>query len=244
MSGPNVRAHKTTSAPASVWSGLTEMEMLRSAVSTRNFGSISTVLLLAQATMTTALRPTSVRADEQGFKGTLTVQFTVTNGTNQQCASGDGICIQCTQNSGFYVEAQGIAETTLGPLFAKVLKCFNPTPSPPKAPYGTYAGTMTLSVTPPVTPPSVIPLPKDILTLVYSGQNDDGGDFYGFQPFSGKLTVKSGAGKFQGAQGAIAFIAQSGPFVAASLFGATTSPFSMTGNAFYDLQGTIEGVGP
>ena len=130
----------------------------------------------------------------------------------------------------FFVEAQTLADSSLGPLFGQVLKCFNPN----EPPFGTYAGTLT----------TTSPNGKDSLTWAYSGKNDNGGDFYGFQPFSGKLTVKSGAGKFQGAQGAIAFIAQSGPSVAASLFGATTSPFSMTGNAFYDLQGTIEGVGP
>jgi hypothetical protein len=117
-------------------------------------------------------------------------------------------------------------------LFAKVLKCFNPA----KGKYGSYAGTMTLSVTPPVTSPSLIPPPKDILTLTYSGQNDDGGDFYGFQPFSGSLTpVKNGSsGKFQGAQGAITFIAQSGP-----AFATSGANFGFTGNAFYSLQGTI-----
>jgi hypothetical protein len=184
--------------------------------------------LLAVAVATIALTPRAVRADDQGlFKGTLTVQFTA---TTQQCASGDGNCAQCVQNSGFYVEAQGVADTSLGPLFAKVLKCAYPT-----AAFGTYVGTMILS---PTAPPSA-GTPKDYLTLAYSGQNDDGGDFYGFQPFSGKLTVKSGAGKFQVARGAITFIAQSGPSVAASLFGATTSPFSLTGNAFYSLRGTI-----
>jgi hypothetical protein len=141
----------------------------------------------------------------------------------------------CVQTGSFFVEAQGIAQTTSGPLFAKVLKCFNPNSSK----FGGYAGTLTLSVTPPVTPPSVIPPPKDVLTLTYSGRNDDAGDFYGFGPFSGELTVESGAGKFQGAQGTITFTASSGPSVAAAEFGAAPSPFVWTGNAFYLLQGTI-----
>jgi hypothetical protein len=175
--------------------------------------------------------PRAVRADDQGaFNGTLTVQFT----GSQQCDSGDSVCSQCVQ-SGLFIEAQGIAETTLGPLFAKVLKCFYPN-SPP---YGTYAGTMTLSLTPPVTPPSVIAPPKDVLTLTYAAKNDDGGDFYGFQPFSGKLTVGSGTGKFQGAQGTLTFMAQSGPSLVGAEFGATPSPFGVTGNAFYLIQGTI-----
>ena len=203
--------------------------MLRSA-SKRNLDSNSTGLLLALAASTIALAPQAVRADDQGaFKGTLTVQYTVTNtGTIQQCAGADSICKQCLQASGFYVEAQGLANTTLGPLFAKVLKCASPT-STPQAPYGSYLGTMTLSVT----PPTVIAAPKDVLTLAYSGKNDDGGDFYGFQPFSGTLTVQSNlsTGKFQGARGELKFIAQSGPSFAAALFGVPASPFSMTGNA-------------
>jgi hypothetical protein len=83
-------------------------------------------------------------------------------------------------------------------------------------------------------PPPSAGSPKDYLTLAYSGQNNDPGDFYGFQPFSGKLVVQGGKGKFQGAQGVLTFIAQSGP-----AFAVTGSPFSFTGNAFYSLQGTI-----
>ena len=122
--------------------------MLRRPASKRNAHLIATGLLLALAVTAIALRPKAVRADDQGaFQGTLTVQFT----GSQQCNSGDSTCSQCVQ-SGVFVEAQGIAQTTLGPLFAKVLKCFYPNNSP----YGTYAGTMTLSLTPPVTPPSVL----------------------------------------------------------------------------------------
>jgi hypothetical protein len=185
--------------------------------------------LLALAATTVALGPKPVRADEQGsFKGTLTVQFTAAT-THAQCSSGDGTCNTCIQNSGFYIEAQGLADTSLGPLFAKVLKCSYP-PSP-SFQFGNYVGTMTLSPTP---PPSV-GSPKDYLTLIYSGQNNDAGDFYGFQPFGGKLTVTRGFGKLQGAKGAIMFIAQSGLAFATS--GAANISYS--GNAFYSLQGTI-----
>jgi hypothetical protein len=185
---------------------------------------ISTAPLLALAATTMTLTPKGVLADEQGaFKGMLTVQYTA----SQQCASGDGICTHCVQKSGFYVEAQGLADTSLGPLFAKVLKCASPTP-----PYGTYSGTLTLSTT----PPSVLASPKDYLALAYSGKNDDGGDFYGFGPFSGTLTVTNGFGKFQGARGAVTFIATGGPSIPA----AAPSPYSNTGIAFYSLQGTID----
>ena len=71
---------------------------------------------------------------------------------------------------------------------------------PEQFPLGTYAGTMTLSLTPPVDSSECACAPTDVLTLTYYGRNDDGGDFYGFQPFSGKLTVESGVGKFQGAR--------------------------------------------
>jgi len=118
--------------------------------------------------------PRAVRADEPGaFKGTLTVQFI----GSQECTSSDSTCSQCVRGSGFFIEAQGISETTLGPLFAKVVKCFNPS-STPQFPYRTYAGTMTLSATPPVTPPSLIAPPKDVLTLTYSGQNDAMGETF------------------------------------------------------------------
>jgi hypothetical protein len=180
--------------------------------------------------------PKPVQADEQGaFKGTLTVQYVL----SRECAAGDSVCSQCVQAGGYFVDAQGIAETTLGPLFAKVLKCASPSP----APYGGYAGTLTLSLTPPVTPPSLIPPPKDVLTLTYAGKNDDAGDFYGFEPFSGTLTVESGTGKFRGAKGAVTFIAQSGPSVLGAEFGATPSPFVATGNAFYLLHGTVSQAG-
>jgi hypothetical protein len=219
-------------------SGNGQEPMFRRPASKRNAHLIATGLLLALGVTPIALRPTAVRADEQGgFQGTLTVQFT----GSQQCASGDSVCSRCVQANSLFVEAQGIAQTTLGPLFAKVLKCANPNAAP-NAPYGTYAGTMTLSLTPPVTPPSVIAPPKDVLTLTYTGLNDDGSDFYGFGPFSGKLVVQSGTGKFQGAQGTLTFIASGGPSLAGAEFGATVSPFSVTGNAFYLFQGTIQRV--
>lgn len=212
--------------------------MLRRPASKRNAHLIATGLLLALGVTPIALRPTAVRADEQGgFQGTLTVQFT----GSQQCAPGDSVCSQCVEAGAFFVEAQGVAQTTLGPLFAKVLKCFNPNAAP-HAPYGTYAGSMTLSLTPPVTPPSVIAPPEDVLTLTYTGRNDDGSDFYGFGPFSGKLAVESGTGKFQSAQGTLTFIATSGPSLVGAELGATTSPFSITSNAFYLFHGTIQGV--
>jgi len=197
--------------------------MLRSPVSKRNLSLISTGLMLASAVMTVALRPRTVQADERvPFKGTLTAQFT----GSQYCASGDTNCTTCVSNSGLYIEAQGIADTSLGQLFVKVLKCFDPT----QPPYGTYAGTLNMAA----------PNGNDALTWAYSGKNDNGGDFYGFGPFSGKLTIKAGTGKFEGSRGIATFTAASGPSIAATAYPAPPSPFSMQGMAFYYVQGTID----
>ena len=176
------------------------------------------------------------RADQSPFRATLTVQFVL----SQACATGDSACNKCLQTQGsFFVDAQGIADTTLGPLFAKVLKCALPPGSTKQTQFGTYAGTLTLSLTPPVTPPSLIQPPKDVLTLTYEGKNDDAGDFYGFGPFDGTLTIESGTGKFRGANGTLTFIAQGGASVPATELGVTPSPFVAMGNAFYLINGTI-----
>jgi hypothetical protein len=141
------------------------------------------------------------------------------------CASGDTNCTACVGNSSFYVEAQGIADTSLGPLFAEVLKCFDPN----EPPYGTYAGTLTTAA----------PNGKDSLTWAYSGKNDNGGDFYGFGPFSGTLTITGGTGKFKGAHGSATFTAASGPSITAAAYPGLPSPFSMVGMAFYSVQGKL-----
>ena len=82
-----------------------------------------------------------------------------------------------------------------------------------------------------------------LLPLTYSGQNTDAGDFNGFQ-----LTVESGGGKFQGAEGLSPLSPNRAPPSWGAKFGVTTgtSPFSVTGNAFYSLLGTIsqDGNGP
>ena len=184
----------------------------------------------------------------------MTVQFVLT----RSCASGDVACSACIQDpNSVFVEAQGIADTTVGPLFAQVLKCASGSPSP----YGGYVGTLTLSDTPTVAPPggtanfplgdqagykaySLLAPPDDALLLTYLGQTDDAGEFYGFAPFEGTLTVKSAIGKFQGAQGKLTFIAAGPPALNASLLGTTpsTGPFFSAGTAFYRFQGTLQGI--
>jgi hypothetical protein len=200
--------------------------MLRSSVSNRNLSLISLVLLIALAVMLVAVKPRATHADEGvPFRGTLSVQFT----GSQVCASGDTNCTTCVGvgNSSFYVEAQGIANTSLGPLFVGVLKCFNPVGGPQH--FGTYAGILTTTA----------PNGKDSLTWAYSGKNDNGGDFYTFGPFSGTLTITSGTGKFVNAHGSATFIAASGPSFTATAFPGPPSPFSMAGMAFYFVEGTV-----
>jgi hypothetical protein len=198
--------------------------MLRSSVSKRNLSMISLVLLIALAVMLVAVKPRATHADEGvPFRGTLTVQFVGT----QVCASGDTSCTSCVASSSFYVEAQGIANTSLGPLFVEVLKCYNPVGGPQQV--GTYAGTLTTTA----------PNKKDSLTWAYSGQNDNAGDFYTFGPFSGTLTITGGTGKFANAHGSAAFTAASGPSFTATAFPGPPSPFSMAGMAFYFVEGTV-----
>jgi len=167
-----------------------------------------------------ALASWSGRAQANGgatLKATLPVQFIA----SQICAPGDASCSTCVNQNGLFVEAQGLADSSLGPLFAKVLKCFYPN----EPPFGTYAGTLIM----------IAPNGKDSLTWAYSGKNDNGGDFYGFQPFSGTLTVISGTGKFAGAHGSASFTAAGPP-----TFIAGPSPIQFAGTAFYYVQGQIE----
>ena len=79
---------------------------------------------------------------------------------------------------------------------------------------------------------------SDSLTWAYSGKNDAAGDFYGFGPFSGTLTISGGTGKFAGARGRARFTAASGP-----TFTAGPSPIQFAGTAFYYLHGRLELTG-
>jgi len=192
--------------------------MLRNSVSKRSLSLIFLGLLLALAVLTVALRPKGALADERvPFNGTLTVQFVV----SQICAPGDTNCTACTSQNSFYVEAQGIGDTSLGPLFVYLLKCFNPSGFQG---LGSYAGTLTTTA----------PNGKNSVTWAYSGQNTTPADFYGFGPFDGTLTIIGGTGKFEGAHGSASFTAASGPS-----FTAGPSPIQYAGTAFYSVHGTI-----
>jgi hypothetical protein len=193
--------------------------MLRNPVSKRNAIYICLVLITLAAT-TLALKPRAAQANEDTpFKGTLTVQAELIP-TIGGCAPGDVNCATCVGNSSLYVEAQGIGDTSLGPMFGEVLKCFNPAAGT----FGTYAGTLMTTA----------PNGKDSLTWAYAGQNDNAGDFYGFGPFSGTLTVTGGTGRFDGASGSATFTAVGGP--------ATPGPNanSVMSMAFYSVHGKLE----
>jgi hypothetical protein len=133
----------------------------------KRLGSISLGLALAMTLMYTSFPAPAHAQDVITLKATLPVQFIAT----LICAQGDTSCSTCINQNGYYVDAQGLADTTLGPLFVQLFKCFKPNDGQ----FGTYSGTLTTTA----------PNGKDSLTWAYSGKNDNAGDFYGFGPFSG-----------------------------------------------------------
>jgi hypothetical protein len=174
-------------------------------------------LLFAIALLAVAFSPRPAVAQVDGgatFSATFTAQFIGT----QTCAQGDASCTACVNGNGFFVEAQGLSDSSMGPLFVQLFKCFYPN----QPPFGTYAGTLTMTS----------PNGKDSLTWNYLGKNDNAGDFYGFGPFSGTLTLTAGTGKFDGARGSATFTAASGPSLTAG-----PSPLLIAGTAFYYVHG-------
>jgi hypothetical protein len=170
------------------------------------------------ALLTLALKPkAALGSDTVPIKGTFTVQAELITAISA-CGLGDANCNACLNGSGFYIEAQGVGDTSQGPLYFEVLKCFNPTSG-----FGTYAGTFTMTA----------PNGKDSVTGTYSGQNNNAGDAYGFGPFGGKLTITGGIGKFEGAQGSASFTAVAGPLTAGP------SPGTNVLMAFYSVQGNL-----
>jgi|HubBroStandDraft_2_1064218.scaffolds.fasta_scaffold03065_5 hypothetical protein len=191
--------------------------MLRNSVSGRNLIIISLVLLVLAAPF--AAMPRAAQAEEVPFKGTFTVQpelLTVT----ANCAPGDTNCTACITNSGIYIDAQGIGDTSVGTLYFEILKCFYPA----RGSFGTFVGTFTMSA----------PNGKDSIKGTYTGGGDSAGDAYGFGPFSGELTITGGNGKFDGAKGSASFTAVAGPNAPGP------NPNSNVGMAFYSVKGMLE----
>ena len=192
--------------------------MLRNSVLGKNVVLISAGLAVLAA-MTIAVVPRRAWAnDVVVLGGGFTVQAELITAITT-CAPGDTNCNACLNNSGIYVEAQGIGETSLGRLFVEILKCFNPAGGS----FGTYAGTFKLTAA----------NGKDSVPGTYSGQNDNAGDAYGFGPFSGQWTITGGTGKFEGAKGIASFTAVAGPLTAGP------SPNSLVLMAFYSVQGNL-----
>jgi hypothetical protein len=74
---------------------------------------------------------------------------------------------------------------------------------------------------------------------LHLAQNDANSDAYGFNPFSGVLTITAGTGKLRHAQGSLTFAAQAGPTAPyATNPGMFNNNFVL--NAYYAVQGTIE----
>jgi len=135
-------------------------------------------------------------------------------------------CAPCINAGGYYIEAQGIGNTSQGTMTIEVLKCYNPAGG--TGGLGSYEGYFQMSA----------PNGTDSVTGTYSGQNYDygaNGDALGFGPFRGTLTVTEGTGKFRGATGSVGFTALSGPGSPGP------TPNSVVGNAFYSVQGGVTG---
>jgi hypothetical protein len=86
--------------------------------------------ILPLAAITAALMAGAARADEGvPFKAAFTVQAELLTAITG-CDSQDTNCQACLKNSGFYVEAQGIGDTSQGPLFFEVLNASIQTMAP------------------------------------------------------------------------------------------------------------------
>ncbi|SPF54716.1 exported hypothetical protein [Candidatus Sulfopaludibacter sp. SbA4] len=177
---------------------------------------LSSLGLLALAAMPLALMPAAAQAQGMPIQGTFTVQFEAIAAI-AACGPNDTNCSVCLNNSGLYIEAQGIGNTSLGTLFLEIQKCYyNPG-------FGTYKGTFKMTA----------PNGKDSVKGTYTGKDDAPGDAYGFGPFSGTLTIAGGTGSLSRADGSISFTAVGGP--------ATAGPSANTyvGMAFYSVQGRL-----
>jgi hypothetical protein len=178
--------------------------------------------LLLIVGMSCALMANQARAGEsENFSAAFSAQATlVTDGTT--CATDD--CNICFSNSAWYAEAYGISATSFGTMFIRVRKClFFDTA------FGRYAGSFSMAS----------PNGKDSVSGTYAGQNDANGDGYGFNPFSGVLTITAGTGKFSHSHGNLAFSAQAGPAAPFST-GPGTFNDNFVLNAYYAIYGKID----
>ena len=147
----------------------------------------------------------TARADTP-VTGAFTVTFAL--------APGQGACA-----GNFAVEARGIGETTHGPLFLTIQKCFYVASR-------TYAGTFALCPTEALCDANSI----DAVSGTYEGAADPYiGDFPGFfGPFHGTLTIERNNSQNERRTGTIDFTAITGRF----------TPGAANGTAYYSLRET------
>ena len=188
---------------------------------TKFFRSFSKTSLLPLAAATIAVASQAALAQNMPVNGPFTVTF-----IGQPANSIPGVS-GCTGN--IWVEAHGIGQTILGPMFITVQKCYDLMNS-------TYAGTFALCLS----DASCGPNSKDSMSGVYAGADDntyDGHFPLVFGPFHGTLTVNAGTGRFEGARGTITFAAMSADNIQYNADG-TAVPVH-EGSAYYALRGTL-----
>lgn len=187
---------------------------------TKLFRSFSKALLpLAAATIAVATQ--AAMAQGMPINGSFTVTFIGQPANGIQGVSG------C--NGNIWVEAHGIGQTSLGPMFLTVQKCYNLMNS-------TYAGTFALCLS----DASCGPNSQDSMSGDYAGADDTTYAGYFpivFGPFHGALTVNAGAGRFEGARGTINFGAMSTQNIQYNPDGTIAGVHE--GPAYYALSGTV-----
>lgn len=187
---------------------------------TKLFRSFSKTSLFPLAAVTIAVACQAAQAQELPMNGPFTVTY-----VGQPADSIPGVP-DCTGN--IWVEARGIGQTILGPMFYTVQKCYNLTNF-------TYAGTFTLCLSDALCGPNS----KDSMSGVYTGADDayDGHFPIVFGPFHGTLTVNEGTGRFEGARGTINFAAMGAQNIQFNPDGTIAGVHE--GTAYYALRGTL-----
>jgi hypothetical protein len=188
---------------------------------TKFFKSFSTKTLLPLAATAIAVWSQTALAQNMQINGPFTVTYIGQPADTIPGVSG------CAGN--IWVEAHGIGQTILGPMFFTVQKCYNLMNS-------TYAGTFVLCLSDAACGPNS----QDSMSGVYAGKDDttyDGHFPIVFGPFHGTLTVNAGTGRFEGARGTITFAAMSADNIQYNADGAAVPVHE--GSAYYALRGML-----
>lgn len=166
-----------------------------------------------------ALKPRAALAGEtMPLLGTFADQAELVTAISS-CGPGDTACNACLASSGFYVEAQGVGNTSQGPLYFEVLKCFNLAGGS----FGTYAGRFAMTAP---TERICCPVPIPARTITQE-----------MRMASARLVVSwrspAELGNSLPAHGSATFTAVAGPF--------TPCPTANAGMlmAFYSIRGNL-----